>query len=104
MTIVCAFDENDIENGPFAGVEGVGQKGYPYFRNRCFVMARAGTDADKVAELKELYGKILADQEVVDWLQDTMLLEVDTMSVEDVEAHVDNVKNIVNEYKDIVAG
>ena len=104
VTIVCAFDENDIENGPFAGVEGVGQKGYPYFRNRCFVMARAGTDADKVAELKELYGKILADQEVVDWLQDNMLLEVDTMSVEDVEAHVENVKNIVNEYKDIVAG
>jgi hypothetical protein len=33
-----------------------------------------------------------------------MLLEVDTMSVEDVEAHVENVKNIVNEYKDIVAG
>ena len=67
-------------------------------------MARAGTDADKVAELKELYGKILADQEVTDWLHDTMLLEVDTMSVEDVEAHVENVKNIVNEYKDIVAG
>ena len=104
VTVVCAFDEGNIENGPFAGVEGVGQHGYPYFRNRCFVMARAGTDADKVAELKELYGKILADQEVADWLHDTMLLEVDTMSVEDVEAHVENVKNIVNEYKDIVAG
>ena len=104
VTVVCAFDENDIANGPFEGVEGVGQHGYPYFRNRCFVMARAGTDADKVAELKELYGKILADQEVADWLHDTMLLEVDTMSVEDVEAHVENVKNIVNEYKDIVAG
>ena len=104
VTIVCAFDEGNIESGPFAGVEGVGQHGYPYFRNRCFVMARAGTDADKVAELKELYGKILADQEVADWLHDTMLLEVDTMSVEDVEAHVENVKNIVNEYKDIVAG
>ena len=39
-------------------------------------------------------GKILADQEVADWLHDTMLLEVDTMSVEDVEAHVENVKNI----------
>ena len=104
VTIVCAFDENDIANGPFEGVEGVGQHGYPYFRNRCFVMARAGTDEDKVKELKELYGKILADQEVADWLHDTMLLEVDTMSVEDVEAHVENVKNIVNEYKDIVAG
>ena len=104
VTVVCAFDENDIANGPFAGVEGVGQHGYPYFRNRCFIMARAGTDEDKVKELKELYGKILADQEVADWLHDTMLLEVDTMSVEDVEAHVENVKNIVNEYKDIVAG
>ncbi|MCI8422742.1 MAG: hypothetical protein HFF50_04285 [Lawsonibacter sp.] len=104
VTVVCAFDENDIANGPFAGVEGVGQHGYPYFRNRCFVMARAGTDAGKVTELKELYGKILADQEVADWLHDTMLLEVDTMSVEDVEDHIENVKNIVNEYKDIVAG
>ena len=104
VTVVCAFDEGNIENGPFAGVEGVGQHGYPYFRNRCFVMARAGTDEGKVKELKELYGKILADQEVADWLHDTMLLEVDTMSVEDVEAHVENVKNIVNEYKDIVAG
>ena len=104
VTVVCAFDENDIANGPFAGVEGVGQHGYPYFRNRCFVMARAGTDEAKGKELKELYGKILADQEVADWLHGTMLLEVDTMSVEDVEAHVENVKNIVNEYKDIVAG
>ncbi len=58
VTVVCAFDENDIANGPFAGVEGVGQHGYPYFRNRCFVMARAGTDEAKVKELKELYGKI----------------------------------------------
>lgn len=104
VTVVCAFDEDAIANGPFAGVEGVGKAGYPYFRNRCFVMARAGTDASKVAELKELYGKILADQEVADWLHDTMLLEVDTMSVEDVEAHIDNVKNIVNAYRDIVAG
>ena len=104
VSIVCAFDENAIENGPFAGVEGVGEHGYPYFRNRCFIMAAAGTDDSKVAELKELYDKILADEEVVTWLQDTMLLEVDTMSVEDVEAHIENVKNIVNEYKDIVTG
>lgn len=104
VTIVCAFDQDDIDAGPFAGVEGVGKHGYPFFRNRCFIMARAGTDADKVAALKDLYGKILADAEVAEWLQDTMLLEVDTMSQEDVEAHIENVQNIVNEYKDIVAG
>ena len=104
VTIVCAFDLDDITAGPFEGVEGVGKHGYPFFRNRCFIMARAGTDADKVSALKELYGKILADKEVAEWLQETMLLEVDTMSVEDVEDHIENVKNIVNEYKDIVAG
>lgn len=67
-------------------------------------MAAAGTDEAKIAELKELYDKILADEEVVTWLQDTMLLEVDTMSAEDVETHIENVKSIVNEYKDIVTG
>ena len=104
VTIPCAFDETAIQNGPFAGVEGVGAAGYPFFRNRCFIMARQGTDADKVDELKALYGEILHDAEVTPWLNDTMLLEVDTMTVADVEAHIENVKTIVNEYKDIVAG
>ena len=104
VTIPCAFDEAAIANGPFAGVEGVGEHDYPYFRNRCFVMARKGTDAAKAAELKDLYGKILADEEVTTWLNETMLLEVDTMTVADVEAHIENVKGIVNQYKDIVAG
>lgn len=104
VTIPCAFDDAAIANGPFAGVEGVGAKGYPFFRNRCFVMARKGTDADKVSQLKSLYDTILADQEVTTWLNETMLLAVDTMTTADVEAHVENVKNIVNQYKDIVAG
>ena len=103
VTVVCAFDDKPLENGPFAGVEGVGEHGYPFFRNRCFVMACAGTDAEKVAELKKLYDAILADEEVVKWLEETMLLEVDTMSEDDVKAHIENVKGIVNEYKDIVA-
>ena len=67
-------------------------------------LARKGTDAAKVAELKELYDKILADQEMVEWLNDTMLLEVDTMTEDDVKAHIENVKSIVEQYKDIVAG
>lgn len=104
VDVVCAFDDKAIENGPFAGVEGVGSKGYPFFRNRCFVLARKDTKAEKVAELKDLYDKILADQEVADWLNDTMLLEVDTMTEEDVLAHIENVRSIVEQYKDIVTG
>ena len=48
VTIVCAFDGEDIADGPFAGVEGVGKYGYPYFRNRCLILARKGTDAKKL--------------------------------------------------------
>lgn len=103
VTIVCAFDGEDIAEGPFAGVEGVGKYGYPYFRNRCFIMARSGADTKKVADLKALYDDILADDEVASWLSDTMLLEVDTMTEEQVLEHIDNVKNIVNEYYDLVA-
>lgn len=104
VTIPCAFDEAAIQNGPFAGVEGVGEHGYPYFRNRCFVMARKGTDAEKVAALKSLYGEILNDAEVTSWLNETMLLEVDTMDVAAVEEHIANVKSIVEEYKSVVVG
>ena len=57
-----------------------------------------------MAELKDLYDKILADQEVADWLNDTMLLEVDTMTEEDMLAHIENVRRIVEQYKDIVTG
>lgn len=100
VSIVCAFDGEDIADGPFAGVEGVGKYGYPYFRNRCLILARKGTDAKKIAALKELYDKILADQSVSEWLADTMLLEVDTMTNDQVLEQ--NVKSIVNEYKDLV--
>lgn len=102
VSIICAFDGEDIADGPFAGVEGVGKYGYPYFRNRCLILARKGTDAKKIAALKELYDKILADQSVSEWLADTMLLEVDTMTNDQVLEHIENVKSIVNEYKDLV--
>lgn len=102
VTMVCAFDGEDLAYGPFAGLEGVGRKGYPYFRNRCLILARKGTDEKKVAELKELYDKILEDDTVARWLSDTMLLEVDTLTDDQVEEHIENVKSIVNEYRDIV--
>lgn len=102
VKMVCAFDKDDIAKGPFAGTEGVGKHGYPHFRNRCFIMARAGASEKDVTALKALYGDILADAEVADWLADEMLLEVDTMTEADVQAHIDNVTKIVTEYKDVL--
>jgi len=103
VDIVCAFDAEDIAQGPFKGVEGAGKYGYPYFRNCCFVFAKAGADEAKIAELKALYADILADAEMVDWLNNTMLLEADTMTEEEAIAQIENVKAIVTEYYDLVA-
>ena len=103
VNMVCAFDENDIDHGVFEGVEGVGKHGYPYFRNRCFILAKAGTADADVQALKQLYKDILSDEGMVEWLNDTMLLEADMLTDEEVEAHINNVKAIVEEYKDIVS-
>ncbi len=102
VNMICAFDESAIQTGPFAGLEGVGESGYPYFRNRCFVLAPAGADSGDISELQALYGDILEDAEVVEWLNETMLLEVDPLTEEEVLEHIDNVKTIVNEYKDLL--
>lgn len=102
VTVVCAFDKDDIAEGPFKGVEGVGKYNIPYFRNRCLIFARKGTKAESVEKLRKLYDDILADKTMADWMHNTMLIEVDPMSAEQVNEHLENVRNIVNEYKDIV--
>jgi tripartite-type tricarboxylate transporter receptor subunit TctC len=102
VTMVCAFDQDDLKSGPFAGVEGVGKHGYPYFRNRCFVMGRAGADAETVRKLKKLYNDVFADAETAKWMRETMLIEIDPMTEADVKAHVENVKSIVTKYRDLL--
>ena len=103
VKVIAAFDGEDIAKGPFAGVEGVGKRGYPFFRNRCFIFTKAGADPAKVEALRGLYGKILSDPEMVSWLNETMLLEADPMTEAQVQAHLENVKAIVTEYYDLVA-
>lgn len=102
VKVIAAFDGEDIQSGPFAGVEGVGKSGYPYFRNRCFIMAVAGTDPAKIEAVRALYDSILGDTEMVSWLHDTMLLEADPLTEEQVKEHIANVQNIVHEYYDLV--
>lgn len=102
VTMVCAFDADDLRSGPFAGLEGVGKHGYPYFRNRCLIMARAGTDADKIQKLKKLYADILSDKDASEWMRETMLIEVDPMSEADVRAHIENVHDIVTKYQHLL--
>lgn len=97
VTVICAFDEEDIVEGPFAGVEGVGKYGYPYFRNRCFVMAPKGLNAGKVAQLRNLYQKIFEQEDIQDYYSD-MMIEIDPMTEQEVREHIENVSNIVSGY------
>lgn len=98
VTVICAFDKNDIKEGPFAGVEGVGKYGYPYFRNRCFVMAPRGVTAGKVAQLRNLYQKMFEQEEIQEYYSD-MMIEIDPMTEQEVREHLENVSMIVNGYR-----
>ena len=102
VTIVCAFDDEDIKNGAFVGVEGIGKYGYPYFRNRCFILAPKGAEEEGIEKLRELYRSILSEEEMESWLQNDLLLDVDFMTKEDALEHIQQVEEIVNEYYDIV--
>lgn len=98
VSMVCAFDGEDIESGPFAGVEGVGKYGYPYFRNRCFVMAPKGANTGKIAQIKNLYNKMLKEEEMTAYYEE-MMIEVDPMTEQEVQEHIANVRNIVEGYR-----
>lgn len=102
VNMVCAFDEKDIQSGPFAGLEGVGGHGFPSFRNRCLIMARAGTNAESLGKLKKLYADILSDADNAKWMRDTMLIEVDPLSEAEVRAHIANVNDIVVKYQHLL--
>lgn len=98
VSVICAFDGEDITEGPFAGVDGVGKYGYPYFRNRCFVMAPKGLTAGEVAQLKNLYQKVFEQEEIQTYYSD-MMIEIDPMTEQDVQEHIENVSNIVSGYR-----
>ena len=98
VTVIGAFDGEDIEEGPFAGVEGVGKYGFPYFRNRCLIMAPKGIKAGEVAMLRNMYGDILEQEDIMAYY-DELMIEIDPMTDQEVQEHLENVSKIVNGYR-----
>ena len=84
-------------------LEGVQDASVNFMALKLTVDFSDGADEQKIADIKAIYAQILADAEMVDWLNNTMLLESDPMTEEATLAHIENVKNIVNEYYDLVA-
>ena len=97
VTIIGAFDSEDITEGPFAGVEGVGKYGYPYFRNRCFIMAPKGISTGKIGVLKSTYDQVLKQEDIMAYYDD-MMIEIDPMTEQEVLEHLENVRGIVEGY------
>lgn len=104
VDVIAAFANKTLEHGPFAGVRGVGEYGYPYITNACVVAAKAGTPNADVVKLRELYDAILKDESFVKWAQETMLIEINPMSDADFTLHLEQTRDIVNAYKDKVLG
>ena len=98
VTIVCAFDGEDITEGPFAGVEGVGKYGYPYFRNRCFIMAPKGVNTGKITQVKNMYQKLFKQEEFQNYYEE-MMIEIDPMTEQEVVEYIESVRKIVEGYR-----
>ncbi len=92
---VLVFDKDGVDNEVFKNVKGVGEYGYTaYFRNRCFIMARKGTDQKILDKVRDAYLAILAKPDVKEFL-DNMLIEVDPMDRASMDKHVEDVAAIV---------
>ena len=95
LTPVVAFDKEGLKFGVFAGVKGVGEYGYnAYFRNRCFLLARKGTDPAIIQKVSNAYLKILAKDDITELFK-TMLIEIDPLDPAAMDQHVADVIQIV---------
>ncbi len=95
LTPVVVFDEKGVNNDVFKNVKGVGEYGYTaYFRNRCFILARKGTDQSIIDKVRNAYLTILQKPEIVDFYK-TLMIEVDPLDLAAINQHIDSVTAIV---------
>lgn len=95
LTPVVVFDDKTVNNEVFKNVKGVGEYGYTgFYRNRCFVLARKGTDQKIIDKVREAYMEILQKDDVVE-LFNTLMIEYDPLTPETIDAHIEAVTEIV---------
>lgn len=92
---VVVFDEKGVNNEVFKNVKGVGEYGYTaYFRNRCFILTRKGTDQKVIDKVRNAYLTILEKPEMREFYK-SMMIEVDPMDKASMDKHVTSVAAIV---------
>lgn len=92
---VVVFDAKGVNNEVYKNVKGVGEYGMSaYFRNRCFILARKGTDPKVVDKIRSAYLKILQKPEIVEFYK-TLMIEIDPLDLNQINAHINSVSSIV---------
>ncbi|NCC66314.1 MAG: hypothetical protein EOM15_16890, partial [Spirochaetia bacterium] len=95
LTPIAVFDDNSVNNEVYKNLKGVGEYGYTgFFRNRCFVLARKGTDPKVIETVRNAYLEILKKPDVVELFK-TLMIEYDPLTRETIDAHIDAVTQIV---------
>lgn len=95
LSPVVVFDEEGVNNEVFQNVKGVGEYGYDaYFRNRCFIMARKGTDPEIIEKIRSAYLEILQEPEILDFF-DSLMIEYDPLDAAAMDKHIADVSVIV---------
>lgn len=94
---VVVFDSEGINNDIYKNVKGVGEYGYSaYFRNRCFIMARKGTDPVIISKIRNAYLSIMDEPEVQEFYK-SLMIEIDPMEPSEFDLHVETVAEIVKD-------
>jgi len=92
---VVVFDEKGVNNEVYKNVKGVGEYGYSaYFRNRCFIMARKGTDQKIIDKVRNAYLTILQKPEIIAFYK-TLMIEIDPIEGALLDQHISSVASIV---------
>ncbi len=92
---VVVFDEKGVNNEVYKNVKGVGEYGSSaYFRNRCFIMARKGTDQKIIDKVRKAYLTILEKPEIVAFYK-SLMIEIDPLDGAQMDKHVSSVASIV---------
>lgn len=95
LTPVVVFDKKGINNEVFKNVKGVGEYGYnAFFRNRCFILARKGTDPKVIEKIRNAYLDILKKPEIVEFYK-MMMIEIDPLEIAGINQHINSVTAIV---------
>ncbi len=99
ITPVTMFSKDYVTSELFKDVKPVGAYGIDaYYPNTCFLLIRKGTSEDVVQKIRDAYLEIMQKPEMTA-LFEKLMVAPSTWTPEEMDAHIENVIQIVNDNK-----